>query len=207
MPEFNKVYQVSNPSQERIIKRTADELLGLVSGISADGVVTLDEAKFLHEWLKKNSANIDDPVVNILFKRVADMLEDNVLDDNESAELLEMLRGFAGITPSGKYTAPNDLPFNNPAPALEWKGKTYVFTGTMAYGSRKDCELLVTDKGASIAKDVSRKVDYLVVGSIGNDQWKHSSYGRKIIKAADLQQKKHQITIVSEDHFLSSIFS
>lgn len=206
MPESKKPHQFSKHQQERISKRTADELLGIAAGITADGAVTLNEAVFLQDWLTKYLTKIDDPIVNLLFKRVNDMLEDDALDEFESKELLDLLRGFSGVTPSRSYTAPNDLPFNNPAPVLKWEEKTYVFTGTMAYGPRKNCELLATEKGAATAKDVSRKIDYLVVGSIGNDQWKHSSYGRKIIKAVELQQQGHQISIIDEDHFLSTLF-
>lgn len=207
MTETNDVYLFSKAQKERISRRAADELIGLACGITADGVVNLSEAQFLQGRLKKHLSEIDDPIINMLFTRVNNMLEDGILDEVESKELLETLKGFAGVTPSDKYTAPNDLPFSNPAPTLEWKDKVYVFTGTMAYGPRKDCETLASEKGAHTAKDVSRKVDYLVVGSIGNDQWKHSSYGRKIIKAVELQHHNHQISIINEDYFLASIFS
>lgn len=57
----------------------------------------------------------------------------------------------------------------------------------MAFGPRKECENLVRELSATIAPGVSRKVDYLVVDSIGNEQWLHSSYGTKILRAVELR--------------------
>lgn len=62
---------------------------------------------------------------------------------------------------------------------------------------------MVTVLGAECAKGVSRKVDYLVVGNVGNDQWLHSSYGTKIIAAVELRDAGHPIAIIGEDHFLN----
>lgn len=52
----------------------------------------------------------------------------------------------------------------------------------MAYGPRKSFEVLVLERGGEIAMGVSKKVHYLMVGEIGNDQWLHSTYGKKKIK-------------------------
>ncbi len=55
----------------------------------------------------------------------------------------------------------------------------FLFTGVMAYGPRKSFEVLVLERGGEIAMGVSKKVHYLMVGEIGNDQWLHSTYGKK----------------------------
>ena len=53
---------------------------------------------------------------------------------------------------------------------------------------------------------VNKKLNFLVVGSIGNDQWLHSSYGTKIKKALELREAGAPIAIVSEDHWQSALF-
>lgn len=199
--------------ETRIDRRSADALSGLVAGISADGFINQQEAEFLENWIATNLVHLDDPVINLLYRRLSDMLSDGVLDADESAELLEMLQAFAGLSaerprPSDNaFTPSNCLPLNKPEPKLEWSGHLYVFTGVMAYGPRKHCEEVVVNRGGQIAPTISRKVHYLVVGEIGNEQWLHSTYGTKIKRAVELREEGHPMAIISEKHWQASVFS
>ncbi|MGB9669941.1 MAG: BRCT domain-containing protein [Halothiobacillaceae bacterium] len=193
--------------QARMDRRAADALVGLAAGLAADGVVTQSEAEFLRLWLENNLAYLEDPVINLLYRRLNDMLADGVLDDEEAAELLNMLHSFAGLSISKPlpvehtFTAPNDLPLCDPAPELICPERSFVFTGVMAFGPRKECQRIVLDRGGEIAKGVSKKVHYLVIGSVGNEQWRHSSYGLKIMKAVELREAGVPIAIVGEEHW------
>jgi hypothetical protein len=40
-----------------------------------------------------------------------------------------------------------------------------------------------------------------MVGSVGNEQWRHSTYGTKIMKAVELREAGASIAIVGEDHW------
>lgn len=196
----------------RIDSRSADALVGIAAGLIADGVVNTTEAIFLKQWLESQVAHLDDPVINLLYSRLACMLQDNVLDEDESHELLNLLHGFAGLpisqpAPSQRgAVAPNDLPFNTPEPELIWADRVFVFTGVMAYGPRKDCQALIEEKGGVIGGGVSKKVHYLVVGSIGNEQWRHSTYGTKIMKAVELREAGAPIAIVGEAYWQRGMF-
>jgi len=198
--------------QARIDRRAADALVGLAAGISADGAINQQEAEFLESWISSNLVHLDDPVVNLLYRRLSDMLADGVLDAEESAELLGMLYSFTGLSagrpkPSDNaFVTPNDLPLCHPAPELKWNGRLFVFTGVMAYGPRKECEALVIDRGGEIGPGVSKKINYLVIGSIGNDQWLHSTYGTKIKKAVELREAGAHLSIVSEEHWQKAAF-
>lgn len=64
----------------RIDRRSADALVGLAAGLTADGVVTTGEALFLKQWLDTNLVHLDDPVINLLYSRLSSMLQDNVLE-------------------------------------------------------------------------------------------------------------------------------
>jgi hypothetical protein len=133
----------------RIDRRSADALVGIAAGLIAYGVVNTTEAIFLKQWLESQVAHLDDPVINLLYSRLACMLQDNVLDEDESHELLNLLHGFAGLpishsSPSQRSAVvPNDLPFNTPEPDLIWADRVFVFTGVMAYGPRKNCQALI----------------------------------------------------------------
>lgn len=196
-------------NQTRMDRRSADALVGLAAGIVADGTVNHSEARFLHSWLEANLAHLDDPVVNLLYRRLNLMLADGVFDSDEASELLGMLHSFAGLSiakplpTEHTFTAPNDLPLCIPAPELICDGRSFVFTGVMAFGPRKECQQIVLDRGGEIAKGVSKKVHYLVIGSVGNEQWRHSSYGLKIMKAVELREAGVPISIIGEQYWQS----
>lgn len=194
--------------QARIDRRSADALLGIAAGLTADNNINQQEAEFLKSWIEQQLAHLDDPVINLLYRRLADMLSDGILDADESIELLEVLRQFTGAPSNSAhpFTAPTTLPLDSPAPALNWSDRVYLFTGTMAYGPRKECEALVLERGGLIGGSVSRKVHYLVVGSVGNEQWLHSSYGTKIKKAVEIRESGGEIAIVSEEHWQTAVF-
>lgn len=194
--------------QARIERRSVDALIGIAAGLAADDTINQQEAEFLRTWIETHLVHLDDPVVNILYRRLADMLSDGVLDAAESAELLEMLHQFTGLpvatTPT--FSAPASLPLNNPVPELSWAERVFLFTGVMAYGPRKECESLIVERGGLIGGSVSKKIHYLVVGSIGNDQWLHSTYGTKIKRAVELRDSGVPIAIISEEHWQKVLF-
>jgi NAD-dependent DNA ligase len=194
--------------EQRIDQRSAESLIGICSGLIADGTINQQEAEFLSRWIERHLVQLEDPVINLLYRRLSDMLSDGILQPDEAVELLDMLRQLAGNpTDTGRpFTAPTTLPLNNPAPELAWPDHTFVFTGVMAYGPRKDCELLVTARGGSTSNTISRKVNFLVIGSIGNEQWLNSTYGTKIKKAVELRENGTPIALVSEEHWQSALF-
>lgn len=194
--------------QGRIDRRSADALVGITAGLTADGKINQLEAEFLKNWIETHLIHLEDPVVNILYHRLANMLSDGVLDENESVELLEILHQFSGIPVGGpqRGSTVSSLPLNDPAPELDWLAKVFLFTGVMAFGPRKDCEALVIERGGVIGNSVSKKVHFLVVGSIGNEQWLHSAYGAKIKKAVELRDSGVPIAIISETHWQQVLF-
>lgn len=194
--------------EARIAQRSVDGLIGIAAGLTADNQVNQQEAEFLKGWMEQQLVHLEDPVINLLYRRLSDMLKDNMLDAAESAELLELLQQFTGKPrcSDNPFSSPTSLPLDNPEPTLEWTGRMFLFTGTMAYGPRKACEALVVERGGSIAAGVNKKTHYLVIGSIGNEQWLHSSYGTKIKKAVEIREAGANIAIISEAHWQRAAF-
>src|SRR5689334_478347 len=75
-------------------QKSKAELLGLAQGMLADGMVVLDEARFLRDWIDKQFALRDEWPACALFPRIEEMLSDGVLDAEESQELFQALRGY-----------------------------------------------------------------------------------------------------------------
>lgn len=187
---------------ERISARQIDELIGLARGIACDGVVTQAEAEFLQKWLAANSSISDQPLVHTLYARINDVLADGVLDADEAADLLHVLNEFANRDfELGEVLKSTTLPLCAPPPApLTFQNRSYCFTGTFNYGNRRACESAVTARGADCGP-LRKSTDVLVIGLYATDSWKHSSFGTKILKAAEMRSEGVPISIVSEEYW------
>lgn len=198
MPE--QIYRIFN--RARIDDRQMNELLGLAKGIIADGMVNQSEVEYLHKWLVANQDASQNPIISNLLTRVQDMLSDGVLDDDESRELLEVLRKFTGGDfELGELLKSTTLPLTEPPPDIQFDDRNFCFTGTFAFGSRKECEAAVIEKGGQAGR-LTTKTDYLVIGIYATDSWAHSSYGRKIERAVKMREDGRRISIVSEIHWV-----
>lgn len=60
---------------------------------------------------------------------------------------------------------------------------------------------------ASAASSVSKKVNFLVIGEIGSQAWRHSSCGRKIEAAVELREAGVPLRIISEPHWRDALAS
>lgn len=195
-------------AHDRLNDRAVDELIGISKGVLADGKVTQPEAEFLEGWMTKNLEFIDNPIVSQLYSRIKEMLEDGVLDIEEQQELFILLCTFTGYkTPDTVYeNLTSSLPLCSPPPEIIFENSVFCFTGKFAYGPRKECQATVIERGGKIAKGVTKKLDYLVVGFFGSDTWAHTPYGRKIEKAVDYREKFGGLSIINEDHWANYAF-
>lgn len=82
----------------------------------------------------------------------------------------------------------------------DWIEPTLRYTAGELIDSGSD------ERGGEIAPGVSKKIHYLVVGEIGNEQWLHSTYGTKIKKAVELREGGSPLAIVSEQHWQKALF-
>jgi NAD-dependent DNA ligase len=191
--------------RERICDRQIDELIGLAKGIAADGQIHQAEVEFLQSWLAANSAISDQPLIGTLYQRINTILADGVVDEDEKAELLDTLLQFTGQPGElGELLKATTLPLCAPAPTITFPAALFCFTGTFAFGKRRDCEAAVAARGAT-AGSLTRETRYLVIGAYVTDSWKHSSHGLKILKAVDMRAKRVPISIVSEGHWVQSL--
>jgi NAD-dependent DNA ligase len=192
-------------NNDRLQSRQTDELIGLARGLIADGNINPAEVDFLQTWLVNNLAISHQPLIATLYDRVRDILADGVADRDECADLLASLTRFtAGDVELGEAAKATTLPLCDPAPSLTFEGKMYCFSGTFSFGQRRHCEQAVEDRGAS-AGSLTRKTDFLVIGAYATESWKHSAFGHKILKAAEMRAGGLPISIVSEQHWSRSL--
>ena len=188
---------------DRITSRQVDELIGIARGLIADDAINQSEIEFLQKWLVANLQVSDQPIIRVLYSRIGEVLADGLADEEERRTLLDTLNSLSNRDfELGEDLKPTSLPLCDPAPTLIFSGQHYCFTGTFGCGQRKYCEKAVTERGAQ-AGSLTQQTNVLVIGSYVTDSWKHSSFGNKISKAADLRDKGLPICIVSEPHWRS----
>lgn len=194
-----KAYNVS-----RITSRQIDELVGICKGATLDGHVSQGEAEYLLRWLESNRECADKWPANVLYPRIKEMLQDDVFDSNEELELLDLLVKLAGGQPDNS-NASTRLPLDEPPALLQWHEKSFCVTGLFAYGARSKVHMTIEALGGKVESGVRKDLDYLVIGSIGTETWKHSSFGTKIVKAMDYKSNGCKILILSESYWASQI--
>jgi len=190
-------------NRKAIQDRQIDTLIGISKGIIADGKVDQSEAEFLQGWLIQNHHS-ENPIVLNLLDKLSDILQDGVLDSEESEELFAILRSISGDeTEIGEVAKTSTLPLCSPPPEIDFNGKSFLFTGTCAFGTRKQCNEAVESLGGVSAKSVTKKLDYLVLGTYVTDSWIHETFGRKIEKAMEYRDSGVSISIITEEYWLS----
>lgn len=189
---------------DRLIAREIDELTGLCKGAILDGSVNQTEAQGIMAWLDTHIHCLDTWPASVLYDRLRGMLADGNLDSDEERDLLGLLTEFA--TPeSARGTTTSALPIDQPAPAITIDGHSFCFTGVFDYGSRAECQQAVSDRGGMAASGITKKLHYLVIGNIGSEFWKHSTFGTKIAKAVEYRDAGSPLIIVSERHWVGHL--
>lgn len=185
--------------------RQIDELIGLVKGVLADGVVCQQEVEFLLRWLESNRNATSEWPASVLYPRLAAAMEDGHLDAEEEADIMAMLLQTVGgpSVPGPEEGAAHStsLPLSAPPPTILVPDHTFCFTGKFASGTRSWCESMVTERGGTALPGITRKLNFLVIGEIGSRDWLHSTHGTKIKKAVDYRDSGVPLHIISEQHW------
>ncbi|HET6612249.1 MAG TPA: BRCT domain-containing protein [Kofleriaceae bacterium] len=190
---------------KRITSRQIDELVGIARGLIADNKIHEAEVEFLQKWLAANSAICEQPLIRVLYQRVDEILADGIADENEKQELLDTLSRFSTRDfELGEVLKPATLPLDDPPPPISFEGSRFCFTGTFNYGRRKVCEQAVVERGGTVG-GVSKRTNFLVIGSYATDSWKHSPFGNKIIKGCELRDGGTPLAIISELHWVEHL--
>ncbi len=88
---------------------------------------------------------------------------------------------------------------------LIWPGRVFVCSGQMAFGPRRECERHVALFGGICEATITRRTNYLVLGTFASRDWAHTSFGRKIQKAVEYRDAGHQLAIIGEDHWAAHL--
>lgn len=181
--EFSPGRAHSRCSDKNQAKR---QLLALLRDVVSDGDVSIEEAVALIRFINENEEMFSDSsVIGSLSDMLQEVIMDGVMDDFESETISEMIERI--VDPSSQETGPVDI-----------DGKLFVVTGTFRHGTRDTVHRYIESKGGSIAKSVTKKCDYVVIGDYGSEAYSLVDYGTKVQKALALQEKGVPIKIIKE---------
>lgn len=191
--------------QESRIAQGLAEMVGVVRGVVADGVVSVDEANRLARWTRDNPDVAQRWPANILAKRLDRILRDGRVNARERRHLLAILAQFAENQVGMNFPLATDLPVDHPEPAVVFEGSTFVFAGDMAYGPHRACEREVVELGGACERSVTRRTDYLVIGTLAATDWSQDGFGAQVSEAVQLRSRGASIAIVSEEHWVAAL--
>ena len=192
---------------QRRVEAGLAEMVGLVRGVIADGVVSSDEAAQLSSWTREHPEIAERYPANVLARRLERIFQDGRVDSRERTRLAALLEQLATnpAALAGGLGLATDLPITRPPPEIEFEGKTFVFGGEMAYGPTHACEREVTERGGSCERRVNRRTDYLVIGHIGADNWCQTPFGELVDAVVRYRARSVPIAIVSEAHWVDAL--
>jgi NAD-dependent DNA ligase len=189
------------------LNKAVEHMIGLVTGIIADRHLHDLEIALLRTWLSENSIVTTTWPGFVVARKVEEIMEDGKITEEERSHLLDVLSQLAAtdfaVTGSSSPEVAA-LPINDVVTII-LKNATVCHTGEFLFGTRAACERITLQAGGVAVDAVTRRTDLLVVGTRVSPNWAHTSFGRKIQKAAELQADGHPIEIISERRWIEAM--
>lgn len=191
-----------------VANRQIDELIGVIKGIMSDGMVHQGEIEFLLIWMQNNQGALDKWPAKAIYPRLLSALSDGKMDEIEEREIMDLLLATVGGNTAPLANEASDsttLPYSKPYPIITFPEQIFCFTGKFQSGTRQWCESQIVSKGGSAISNITKKLNYLVIGEIGSRDWLHSTYGTKIEKTLEYNDTGAGIFIIGEEHWFEQI--
>ena len=189
-------------------------LEGKLHGIVSDGIVTDKELCELSNWLDENEHLAGTYPFDEVYSLLLAANEDGEISDDERNMLKAFFATFVNTNESYNIHK-NDVDELQKrysiggicavCPEIEFKNKTFCFTGVSKKATRNEIANIVTNAGGIYSDRITANTDYLIVGAGGNPCWAYSCYGRKVEKAMELRKKGKNIVIIHEFDFWDEI--
>lgn len=188
------------------VKQSCGTLLGIVTGLMADRVLSDDEIRFLSSWLEEHDEIATRWPGDVLHDRVKATLADGRIAEEERSHLVQTIQQIAGgsLEQLADRGPVNQLAFDESVD-VRFPGELFCLTGDFVFGPRPRCESEIAARGGLLSKGVTKKIQYLVIGSLGSEEWKHGSFGTKIEKAITYKRSGVPLAIVREDHWTEAL--
>lgn len=182
-------------------------LMGIVTGIVADGELVDKEIHFLRIWLRENTSLAEQWPASAIYRLIQQVLADGLVTPEERDNLLQHLQQLVQVDFSQTGAAIAD------SPALPVDDEVTVVltnsgvchTGEFLFGTRAAVERATLRAGGMPVDSVTRRTDLVVIGTRVSPHWVGTTYGRKIQRAVELRDAGAGLEIISERRWLAAI--
>ena len=168
-------------------RRALNNLMGIVDGITCDGVLSTEEISYLDKWLDDHSFVAQEYPANVITRKLREVVFDGIITVEEKAHLLTCLQAFSSHPETFDETVPAHISrLFDDDPSIFFEGRFFVLTGEFFFGPRSSCERAILQRGGMVRDSISGKTDYLIIGSRSSPGWLEENWGRKLQRAAEL---------------------
>jgi NAD-dependent DNA ligase len=203
----DKQTAISKSIKTHIDLKATQNLLGICSGLMADATLNNKEITYLQTWLSENKNVTNTWPGSAIASRINEIMADGIITEDERIDLVSMLSEISGnyFHDTGSSTVESPILPIDDDPSIFFKNMTFCFTGEFMYGTRANCERVVLRLGGMPIDNVTKKLDYLVIGSRISPIWANTTYGRKIEKAVNHRESGSELSIISEKQWFQAI--
>ena len=166
---------------------------GIMKGITIDGEISEDECKSFRQWLYDNIYLSGHFPFDRILRTVEDILADSIVTEKESAYLSSII---------------NEL--LNPVDTLKTQintveGKHICLSGNFLYGQKPEVEKYIVERGGIIDSSVKKDTNILLIGDCECQAYSNGTYGTKVKKAIEYNEKGCNIQITKESDLFSKV--
>lgn len=188
----------------RMFTREIQALQGIATMIIYDGKVDDSEIGLLSEWVTKNLEFADVWPMSEVYNVLKSILEDGKVTQKERKLLFATLDKIASPEREDGHSSPS---LCDAEPDIEFPGKTFLITGRLNMGKRSTAQKKIVSLGGIVKNAPNKRLDYLIIGELGTEQWTYSRYGRKIEVVMQNRSKGCTTQIVNERDFVLAMIS
>jgi len=177
-----------------------EELVGFLTGTASDGVLNDQEITGISSWLEHNESVREVWPASVIVQRLALILEDGIVTDEEREDLLVTVRQVTGTDTdeSGLSYEVSTEVWEDSVDGLQLAGSMFCLTGDFVSGDRESVDTMLRCLGAETNSSINKSINYLVIGTLASRDWLYTSHGRKIEKALLLKRAGSDIKIITE---------
>lgn len=176
-------------------------LMGILNGLICDGHLSDHEIRYLKTWATENEDLAEIYPANIVYRRIHEVLVDDMITEEERTHLTHEIQTLTGnnfLETGAALPEQIENIFDND-PHVIFENNIFVFTGEFLWGTREECHRETIKRGGIPKNSVTRKTNYLVIGTMASPDWITANFGRKIQKAADMAQSgDYEVAIIRE---------
>lgn len=185
-------------------------LHGILHGVLADGVVTDAEIRQLAEWTNENEHLKGCYPFDELDSILTSTLRDGTIEESERESLKHFFNDFVVVG----GVAPNRIGTRHLAlsgvcavcPEITFTSRNFCITGESRRAPRAQIAQKLRNLGGTVANNVTKDLDYLVVCDQGNYCWAFACYGRKVEQAVN-NRKSGCRTVIAHENDLWDAFA